>query len=306
MKIINHLIVISFLIGTSFVYGQDENSKTTKRISIQDISIQTGLVSNRNTIGTLTDFKELAPQSVLLNNDLTAYSSGGFFTSTSTPISSILFGIQFSDKQRKVYKTNPKLRIGLSYFSGTSLTGSLYKNERKRYDTLTSNQTGQVTYIDSTTDHYYNMNYTSEQLRFDGSLIFRTNPQNRWSLYTGLGFTAGISFNAQTEISYDKINKTEVVYATNTPSQYYGANNFKSERYRSKNNFGFLTYLPMGIDFRIGNKREFWKQIHLFYELRPLVNVTSIPELRSITNIGIQNQIGLRVSWNNTNLSLEK
>jgi len=54
----------------------------------------------------------------------------------------------------------------------------------------------------------------------------------------------------------------------------------------------------LGIDFRIGKKREFWKRTHLFYELRPGINVTSIPELRPITNASVQHGIGLRVSWN--------
>ena len=73
--------------------------------------------------------------------------------------------------------------------------------------------------------------------------------------------------------------------------------NIKTEYYKNKNNFGFSAYIPMGIDFRIGRKRKFWKQIHLFLELRPGINGTSIPELRTIVNSSMQYGFGLKVSW---------
>lgn len=145
------------------------------------------------------------------------------------------------------------------------------------------------------------MNYTSEQLRFDGSLIFRTDAQARWSLYTSIGITAGMSINAQTDIFYDKMERTEMNYPNGnnySSYSYSGSYNYETEKYRNKNNFGLSTYIPMGIDFRIGKKREFWKWTHLFYELRPGINMTSIPELRTITNASIQHGLGLKVSRN--------
>ena len=48
----------------------------------------------------------------------------------------------------------------------------------------------------------------------------------------------------------------------------------------------------------LGKKKEFWKRTHLFYELRPGINITSIPELGTITNSSNQHGLGLRVTWN--------
>ncbi|GCD78987.1 hypothetical protein [Schleiferia thermophila] len=301
MKTTNILSAVILLTVSFSVFGQEQQPKTINKISIHDIYIQTGFFSERNTNGTLSDFKTLAPQSVLLNNNMTDFSQSGGFSLTSNTMFSVMLGLQFSDKQKTIYKANPLLRLGISYFSGTTLTGGLYKEDRKPYDTLTSTQTGQTVYIDSITTKNYSMNYSSEQLRFDGSLIFRTNPEARWSIFTGIGITAGLSINANTDIYYSNYGRTETRYANGNTSSSYGyssSDNSKTEKFRNKSNFGLSSYIPMGIDFRIGKKKEFWKRTHLFYELRPGINITSIPELRTITNASIQHGLGLRVSWN--------
>src|SRR5690606_33840629 len=133
------------------------------------------------------------------------------------------------------------------------------------YDTLTSSQTGQVVYIDSVYTQNYSMDYVSEQLRLDGSVIFRTNPEGRWSLYAGIGFTVGLSVNATTEIYYSKYGRIETRYPNGQTShsyQYYYPGSYisKTETFRNKTNFSVSPYIPMGVDFRIGKKREFWKR----------------------------------------------
>src|ERR1019366_2242156 len=241
MKTRNLLPAIILLTISFSVFGQEQESKTIKRISIHDIYIQTGWLNARNAnAGTLTDFKALAPQSVLLKNDLTAYSQYGGSSPTSG-IFSVMLGIQFSDKQKKSYKANPLLRLGI-IFSGTNLTNELYKEDSKRYDTLTSSRTGQTTYVDSIHSKSYNMNYTSQQLRFDGSIIFRTNPQARWSLFTGIGITAGFSFNTYTNISYNTSSYSSLSGLSSLSSYSYP---YSTENYKNKTNFGFSSYIPI-------------------------------------------------------------
>lgn len=130
----------------------------------------------------------------------------------------VLVGLQFSNKEKTMYKSNPLLRLGFTYSSGTNLMGGSFKEDRIPFDTLTSSQTGQTAFIDSINTQGYNMNYRSEQLRFDGSIIFRTNPEARWSLFTGIGITAGISINARTDIYYSNYGTAETTYADGTIS----------------------------------------------------------------------------------------
>ncbi|KRP10370.1 MAG: hypothetical protein ABR95_12205, partial [Sphingobacteriales bacterium BACL12 MAG-120813-bin55] len=168
------------------------------------------------------------------------------------------------------------------------------------FDTLTSASTGQTLYVDSVTIENYNMNYSSEQLRFDGSFIYRTNPAARWSMFTGAGITAGLAITTYTDIYYSKYGRTDTRYANETQSSSFSYSNFissKSESFQNRTTFGASAYVPLGIDFRIGKDKEFWKRTHLFYEIRPGINFTAIPELHTVANVSLQSGFGLRVSW---------
>ena len=48
----------------------------------------------------------------------------------------------------------------------------------------------------------------------------------------------------------------------------------------------------------VRKEKRILKRTLLFYELRPGINITSIPELRTVTNSSIQHGLGLRVTWN--------
>lgn len=207
--------------------------------------------------------------------------------------------IDILNKEKSEYKSNPKLRVGLSYVNGNSLNNYYNTTDRKPYDTLTSSQTGSTILIDSVNSKSYYMDYNFEQIRLDASLIFSTNQKSRWSVYTGFGISAGLSLNSNSNISYYESKGIE------TNDQRIGIpslnnNNFQNserETFRNKINFGIMAYVPIGIDFRIAKKNEFWKRAHLFYELRPGINFTSIPELRTIGSASLQSGFGVKFGF---------
>ena len=302
MKNYNLISAVLFITCFSSALGQTGDQKTVKRISISEFYLQTGLLYERVEQGSVSDFKKLANQSVLLNNNLANYNNfSGSILQANTFLSAMV-GIKFRNKEKTDYRTNPVVRLGISYFSSSHLSGALGNSERNTYDSLTSGKTGETVYLDSVTRSFYRMYYASDQLRLDGSIIFRTNPEARWSLFTGIGFNVGFSINSNTEIYSTKFNDTEIrrEVGSRTFSSFssnYSENNGKSERFINKTNIAFSTFIPMGIDFRIGKTSEFWKRIHLFYEARPGINVTLIPELHTITNVSLQQGIGLKFSW---------
>jgi len=299
MKLISFLSSSSLLLISSFGFAQEQAPTKKCRMQIQDVFLNTGVFLEQNGSGMLSDFRTLAPQSAVLNTMNDVSNSDGFTIMGNSSFSALV-GIKFKNKNSESYKSNPLLRLGISYFTGSALSYSTFNDTRKPFDTLTSAQTGQTIYIDSLSYQSHTMNYTSEQLRLDVSVLFRTNPEARWSVFGGLGITAGLSLNANTHIHYNKFDRTEARFPN-------GNNSFTNssltnetritERFQNSNNFGASAYIPMGVDFRIGKKREFWKQMHLFYELRPGINTVSIPELRTLTNASMQHGIGLRVSW---------
>jgi hypothetical protein len=147
----------------------------------------------------------------------------------------------------------------------------------------------------------FHMNYSSHQLRFDGALLFRTNPEARWSLYAGIGISTGVSFDATTEIDYLTFSG-ETIRTDDNGYLSYGrgleVDTRIHERFVNKANFSANPYVPMGVDFRLGKNKEFWKKLHLVYELRPGINMVSVPELRTFATASIQQGLALRVVFN--------
>ena len=119
MKITKILLVL-LLSGVSFIATSQKEMKPIKRISLQDISIQTGMFSESASIGgTLTDFNSLSPQSILLNTmsfNFDSVSSFGYSSLSAGPMFSALLGFQFCNKEKTGYKSNVQLKLGGKFF----------------------------------------------------------------------------------------------------------------------------------------------------------------------------------------------
>ena len=62
---------------------------------------------------------------------------------------------------------------------------------------------------------------------------------------------------------------------------------FKTQPYREE----------IDIDFQVGKKREFWKPIHLYAELRPGVNINQIAGMGTSFSAGNFSNLGLRFQF---------
>jgi hypothetical protein len=141
------------------------------------------------------------------------------------------------------------------------------------------------------------MNHSSRQIRLDAALIFRTDASARWSLFAGIGASLGVNYNATTYISYYRNN---YINNQNGNSYYNGYSNNgseKTETFTTKNYLTTTAYIPMGVDFRIGKNKVFWKRLHLYYEIKPSISMTQIPALRTITTVNMTQALGLKVSF---------
>ena len=292
------LTALALLFSTTVVFAQ-ESEKTR----ITEIQLITSGYLESNPTGTIEDFRKLFPESQVLPENLDGFSTNDAYYYNYNPgyAMSALLGIQFKDKNGSGLKPNPFLRLGVTYVLSQSLATSAYKSTSTPYDTLTSSD-GTKYPLDSVNYTNYYMNYGAQQIRLDGSLIYRTNPSARWSIYSGIGLMAGISLNAKTQITYYEYDYFEVD-ASSPVGFYEPYNPFDDDEYQSEStindmNFSFATYLPVGLDFRISNNNEFWKRIHLFVETRPFINFIVIPELRTLVSPGFQSGFGIKVNWN--------
>ncbi|MFY9309087.1 MAG: hypothetical protein WAQ28_08595 [Bacteroidia bacterium] len=294
--------VIVMCMGITTVFGQNNTGAQQppakeKKIKVTDASIMGGFMNMEASVyGSLTDFQLLNPQSLILNENMDGYSSGygyGGYTYDFRlgALNSGLFGANLGLSFKEKPKSLTQIRVGVAV-SGTSVSNFISRTDRSPYDTLTSSQTGQTIYQDSITYHSYSMEYRARQLKLDVSLIYRMYPSARWSMYGGIGLQAGTSLSAYSDINYNEY----VVIEGQESNGSYDASVRRSERFKNKNVQEFVAYIPVGVDFRLGKRKEFLKQIHLFTEIRPYVSVLNIPELGSFSGLGMQQVLGLRVT----------
>lgn len=299
MKKIKILLVITvcFSLATAFCQSNADSLPTPaagKKIRITDASFFGGFMSqNLPVAGTLTDFQKLNPGSVLLKENMEDYSPPGYIYGigyNSNAPSGGIFGAFLALSFNETQKSVAQLRCGIT-ITGVNMTNYLSKKESVIYDTLTSSQTGQTTYRDSTIYQSYGMRYTAKQLQLDVSLLYRMYPALRWSVYGGIGINGGASLNAYTDVTYSR----SLVLPDNAGYSYKD-NVYITERLINKNVQEVIAYLPLGLDFRLGKKREFLKQVHLYTEFRPFISMINIPELGSFSNTGVKSIFGVRVT----------
>lgn len=276
------------------LHAQDK----VKLFSVQDVYMHVGSFTERLTYTSLNDFQKLAPNSQLLNADLSGYDENRYFNYSGRSNFSVLVGMHLRDKEGTGYRKNTQIRIGFNYMDGDLLNKNYNKDESYPYDTLTSSQTNQVFYVDSTVNRSYSLAYYSEQLRLDASVIWQSNNEARWCFIMGLGFNAGFSFNGYTNISYEEIHRADFSnsYSYNQGYYFESSNEQVSENFKNKGAGTFSLFMPLAIDFRLGKKNELLKHLHLYYELRPTFSYSGVSNLEYSYKKGFLVAFGLRYS----------
>lgn len=263
------------------------------QVQIKEVYLQSGAFFGQSN-GTLSDFQTLAPQSSILQQDLSAYQA----------YPQMVFNMPGQSQSLSLGLSLPKmpkatLRLGIMHLSqnnALSIGGSY--TETFTIDTLTSSQTGEQFLVDSMSTHSYNANYSQEQLRLDAALLFRFNEQKRWSFYGGIGANFGLSYNTNTTV-HQRTSPYGNDYGFGLLNDIFlgDAGTHVTERFENKGGFGMSIYAPLGIDFQVGKKRDFWKPIHLYAELRPGVNINQIAGLGTSFSAGNFSNLGLRFKF---------
>jgi len=290
------LIIIAAFIAPVIAFAQTKEVLKKKKYKITNVYLLPSGIVQTEKMAPLSDFQKLLPNSTILKQSFDGYqvSAGG---TAFNPSFTINLGINKYNAEKDSYKFGPEYRIGFSYNSANIMNANYYKEEKKRIDTLTSSQTGYTVYADSVTRKNCSMSIFSQQIKLDASLIFRMNPEARWSLYGGIGFNLGTSLNAYATVNYYEYSTVKIADEVNY--SYSGLQKSNVNEYiQLKNHIVGSVYFPLGFDYRLANKSEFFKRIHLFGEFRPFINQTEVAELEySIVNVGITAGLGLRVNF---------
>jgi hypothetical protein len=286
------------LLWANLTYAQDfalptAQPKPKGRLQLADLYIQTGMFHYIEAPLGLADYRLLAPNSVLLKQDFSSYNNPNYPLTVSSGHFSMLAGINFREKP------NWQLRVGFSQSSEYLSNLNLYKWVNKPYDTLTSAQTGQQILVDSVYRTSYHFRHERQMMRVEASLIYRTNPERRWGFYAGIGVSVNLSLNSKTTITeYQDAYTEQKTNAYNTPRYFSYIStelNNKTEQFTNKNSVGYSFFTPLGVDFRVGKKHPLWSRVHLTYEIRPMVQVSSVNGLQKFSDFALQHNIGLRL-----------
>jgi len=261
------------------------------RLKLKDFYVLNGTQTQPDAVVNLNDFRHIAPTSDILKQDYSTYTPSLGRYSYSSGAFSMLLGFEHANKKNQGINPNRQLRVGVSYAAITEFSTSMYRTDSKRFDTISSPY-GPI-YYDSIRSRSMKAEYAFQQLCLDVSYLYKTDAAARWSLFGGIGITAGMSLNTSV-----KVTSSDQYYVL---TSYYGNRIYpgyrvgETEIYRAKSNYGGSVYIPLGVDFRIGKKSPFWHRLHVFLEGRPGISFLSIPELVTLPNVYMRTTIGLRV-----------
>lgn len=297
IQILGAIILMSITISDAQVSGELEKEAS----SITEVFVIFGGATGSSTAISLSDFRRMAPSSLLLKEDFSNYSSSFYHLWDSHQNFGVMVGFIPGKKNRIAKKYSPLVRLGLNFESSDYFDNHYSKSNSLRFDTLFNSQGQPVYYRDSVNVNRTNMNFSSSSLSAEASILLRTNAAKRWMFYLGVGFSGGLSFKNEVNVfksSSDFIEDYEVSGTTQSTHPSVHTYELQSEVIDVGNSWVLSGFVPLGVDFRLGKKNEFLKQVHLFAEFRPGIKMMEIPTVGINTSTFTLTSFGLRYIWN--------
>jgi len=286
-RVVTSLFALAITIGASA-------QKESKLLEIKAASWQFGLYIGEAGVSNFSDFQQLAPKMTLTENDLIGFSnSNGYIENAGFSFSANIILAKPSSENTPLF--NPEFRFGVSFQQADVLNQTYHRRDEYRVDTLQSSRSGEEFYVDSIQNQQYSLSYVQQQVMLDGDVIISTDPQKRWKFYAGVGLSLGLSVSPRTEIA--SISYSYIDGRGNEIEDLDYQNEGNLERYSNKGGFFGRVYLPLGIDFTLGKRKESLKKYHLFVESRQSLNFQSVPELSPMTTLSSSGGIGLRYNF---------
>ncbi len=248
------------------------------------------------------DFTKLAPGSTLYPSAMREDIRMGMMVSWNASIFNIQLGWTPYISGGTEKSKNRTWRVGLM---AQGFQSSLYSNVNEntfRVDTVYQGSNGAIYgFLDSTERYMSNGYYKATAIKADIAHVWSTDSDKRFSLHAGMGVNAGVNVAAQTHIFVNRWSVNELIDTNGdviSSNGYFNSNdNFQRETFNNKTGFSSTAYIPLGLDFRVGHKREYLKNLHLFSEIRPALNVVVVPETRTYIFPTIQSTVGVKWCW---------
>jgi hypothetical protein len=295
------LIYLGLLLPFAQVFGQD-SSRSISCIYLSDISIKNCTNKEKQKYLSVSECKSLVPGSPYLE-DMSTYEYEHdnsipfqyWNTDNEVTVSAIF---KFRDKAG-VIKSNTEFCLGVGYLNSLYVYGYADSSTRDRYDTVYSSQSGLTFYLDSVSSRHSDVSLATKFFTISSAILFRTKSKSLWTVYTGIGFTWGMSIQSTTRLKYQESKGSEIYVAEGAPPAYgYYAVSRLESLVIQKNRPGFTSsiYIPIGVNCSMG-KEKIWKRLNLFYEGKIGFRSFGIPEVKQFKNPFFGHALGFRFAF---------
>lgn len=286
MKKIIILLLLPFLAN-----AQESQSSILK---FSSASLFGGAGFNGSVPATINDFSKLSDKSTLLQSDFSKFESDNLYDNY---LSYTAVYLNFDINNDGKFFKHKSLRVGASFAENTPFRLTYSREELHRIDTLTSVSSGRQTFVDSVYGEAYDFEYSQQLIFLNAAYLIHTNPESRFSFYTGLEIAVGFSLSNQSRFEYTEYQEYEDDFNGQIDDDLNEKDKSFSESYRNKSGFALMAGIPIGIDFRLGNRREFWKKCHLIGEYKPGFSILSIREVSTLSNVALMGSGGVRYEF---------
>lgn len=279
---------------------RDRTKITDFYVSLGNTSFPVFAISPEN-------FKEIVPKSRLLSgsfmtvdfNNYNSDTAGGFTHEVNNTAPYLQAGVTLRLRNREYKNAGPWLKLGLNYFSNASLLSTgIFISDVSRDDTAFYTGTGapmgrqiiarnELTYV-----------YSCQSINFEGTLIYKLNPEGIFSLFGGPGAMLGTSFGGKAELTSRTQLKTTEYPSTSGPggpgSTGSTSNTMSLESFDLGPNLSFGIFVNVGVNLRLGNKYPVIKNTHAFAEVKPMFRMYGVKGVGMQNTILLIGNVGLR------------
>lgn len=249
----------------------------------------------------IQDFRNLAPESKLLQNDFNGYerNNGYYYFSPGIFAVSVDIGLQRNNaKKRKL-----DYLFGIGYMHDIMIGAAISKKSKVFDDIYVNAEGAQVAHFKEAKDTY-TMIYNANMVNVKAATYYHTSKDK--NLYFGIGVeaSAGLLVGANTSVRFN----TDTLEGYRSYGIDYYNNQYRSysprdyaKRYRQEdfsNKLGWTAALGLPITATLHHMRfKVLRNIRPYYEFKPIYRAFNVPELYTVGFLRVQHSFGIKVEW---------
>lgn len=293
------------ILASSLGLSAQTKSDSLKKIRFSGIVLEThgSITHGRSANSDKAEFQEFVKNNVLLDKDLTGYTSGHGQYNVTDYNGGVSLRAFIELGQGKRFRREGF--IGVRINSSNLLSSFYTKNSYDTIGTYINTLTGSKIYSVNGYFSRYNYQISSGQFLLPIGINFTTNKTNRLWFAGGLEVCPGITHSNIFSASYS-LNKTELLMNENSSYSKYGSYsvgqsvNLESQyTHTDLKGIGFVGYmsLPFNANLRLSKKIKVLKQMNLSTSFAPSVYYASNKFVGSKSGFGINTSLGIRYNW---------